>query len=156
MYWITFRYADLAFNFTRDFLEKYKGNIGILVFCIFSHILFQSKSWDPPRSIRLINTVLQIPILPQYMTFYVIWHLSQNAIKWHFMTNAKCQERSSLVLYSKQAVRDALKKRVEFGNQSQHRWGGLTASPNKFVDYLGRSIGGWVGQVHISQNFATQ
>ena len=48
--------------------------------------LFLWNDFTQPRSICLINTVLLISILTHFMTFYVIWNMSQNDIKWHFKT----------------------------------------------------------------------
>ena len=79
------RLCTIDFNFTKDFAPKYKGNNGILVFWRFLIILFLWNDFKSHRSFCLIDTLLLIPILPQFMTFYVIWHMSRNAIKCHFM-----------------------------------------------------------------------
>ena len=44
----------------------------------------RNNVFDPLRSIRLINTVLLIPILTYSMTYYDSWHTPKNVIKWHF------------------------------------------------------------------------
>ena len=62
--------------FIKEFAQKYKGKIDISVFCNFCFIFFDSKGSLPIRSIRLIDTVLLIPIMPYFVTFYVIWHMS--------------------------------------------------------------------------------
>ena len=77
--------CGLSFIFYKGFLRKYKGNIGSLVSRIFHIFCSCLKNYKPHRAIRLINTFFQIKILPQFLTSYVIWHLSQNAIKCHFM-----------------------------------------------------------------------
>ena len=61
---------------SKEFGQKYKGKFDISVFCIFFIIFYGSKGSVPHRSICLINTVLLIPILPYFMTFYVIWYMS--------------------------------------------------------------------------------
>ena len=65
--------------------QKYKGIIAISVFCIFCLILFLANDFKAYRSISLIKTVLLIPILSYFMTFYAIWHMSYNVIKCHKM-----------------------------------------------------------------------
>ena len=68
--------VKMHFLFTKEFAQKYIGKIDISFFCIFCFIFFDSKGFLPHRSIRLIDTVLLIPILPYFMTFYVTWHMS--------------------------------------------------------------------------------
>ena len=62
----------LTFFFTKEFAQKYIAKIDISVFCIFCLIFYDSKGSLPYRSICLIHTVLLIPILAYFMTFYVI------------------------------------------------------------------------------------
>ena len=62
--------------FYKGICPKVHRKIDISVFCIFCFIFFDSKGFLPHRSIRLIDTVLLIPILPYFMTFHVTWHMS--------------------------------------------------------------------------------
>ena len=66
----------MAFFFTKEFAQKYKGNFVVSVFCNFWKKLFLSKSFQTLRSICLIETVHLIPILAYFMIFHVIWHMS--------------------------------------------------------------------------------
>ena len=83
-----FRYQHFKIKFTKHFAQKYKGNIVFLVFWILLHILFLSDDSAQLRSLCLINTLLLIPILTYFMTSFVIWQVSKNAIKCHFMAYA--------------------------------------------------------------------
>ena len=76
--------SKIVVFFTKAFVKKYKGKIDISVFCIFCLIFYDSKGSLPHRSICLIDTVLLIPILAYFMTFYVILHMSY-VIKRRFM-----------------------------------------------------------------------
>ena len=67
-----FRYQHYAIKFTKHFAKKYKGNFAFLVFWILLHILFLSNAFRQLRSLCLINTLLLIPILPYFMTSYVM------------------------------------------------------------------------------------
>ena len=60
----------------KEFAQKYKGKFCISVFCFFRKIFFLSKDAKQQKSICLINAVLLIPIMPYFMTFYVIWCMS--------------------------------------------------------------------------------
>ena len=66
----------LPFYFTKDSAPKYKGIIGIFVFQIFRNILFLWNDSKSLRSFCLIYTLPLIPILPYFMTFYVICHMA--------------------------------------------------------------------------------
>ena len=75
----------------KGFRQKYKGKSDFPWFCNFRSILLITNYFTGHRSICLINSVPLIPILPYFMSFYAIWHLAWNAIKWHFMAfHAKC------------------------------------------------------------------
>ena len=63
----------IANHFTREFNQKYKGKIAFLVFWIFFQIFFLVNDFKVLSSICLIDTVLLIPILTYFMTFYAIW-----------------------------------------------------------------------------------
>ena len=62
--------------------QKYKGKISISVFFSLLILLLATDS-RACCSISLIKTVLLIPILSYFMTFYAIWHKSYNVIKCH-------------------------------------------------------------------------
>ena len=66
----------------KGFCQKYNGKFGFLYFCLFCPILFLKNYFEGHRSICLINSVLLIPILPYFMSFYALWHMPWNAIKW--------------------------------------------------------------------------
>ena len=55
--------SKMTFYFTKELAPKYKGKFCILVFWIFSNILFLWNDSKPLRSFCLINTLLLIPIL---------------------------------------------------------------------------------------------
>ena len=56
--------------FAKEFAQKYIGKIDISVFCIFCFIFFNYNGSLPNRSICLIDTVLLIPILAYFTTFF--------------------------------------------------------------------------------------
>ena len=81
-----FSHPNFTFKFTKGSAQKYKGKWIDLVFCFLCFKIDRNCWFCSPRSICLLDAVLLIPILLWLMTFYVIWHVSNNAIKWHFMT----------------------------------------------------------------------
>ena len=66
-------------NLQRDWLkmaEKYKGKCVHLVFCILLLKNDENCCFCFHKLICLIDTVLLIPILLWFMTFYDLWHVS--------------------------------------------------------------------------------
>ena len=77
------RTATKLLKIIKELPQKYKGNIAIFVFCFFLLILLLATDFKACCSISLIKTILSIPILLYFMTFYAIWHMSYNIIKYH-------------------------------------------------------------------------
>ena len=70
------RTATNSMKIMKELPQKYKGNIAISDFWVLCKILFLENDSTAFRSIRLIKTVLLIPILAYLVTFYVLWHMS--------------------------------------------------------------------------------
>ena len=76
-------------------VQKYKGKCVHLGFCILHYKNYENLWFYFHKSICLLDMVLLIPILLWFMTFYILWYVSQNYQKCHFMTHAICYNMSS-------------------------------------------------------------